>query len=100
MRDVSINWVMEKPMKVKAEGSPGPEYLAPYICYLASDAAKDITASIFSVGGNGIGLYSDPVIARNMTKPGKEPWTVEELTKEAPHGLFMRYRSLADKLGL
>jgi 3-oxoacyl-[acyl-carrier protein] reductase len=91
-------WVFGKPANIKAEGGPGPEYLAPYICYLSSDAAKDITASIFNVGGNGIGLYSDPVIARSMTKPGREPWTVEELMEQAPRGLFAGYRSLVDSL--
>ena len=76
--------------------TPGPEYAAPFVCYLASDAAKDISGSVFSVGGNGIGLYSDPEIARNITKFGEGPWTMEELMRQVPMGLLMGYRSPAD----
>ena len=76
--------------------TPGPEYAAPFVCYLASDAAKDISGSVFSVGGNGIGLYSESEIARNITKFGEGPWTMDELIRQVPMGLFMGYRSPAD----
>jgi 3-oxoacyl-[acyl-carrier protein] reductase len=76
--------------------SPTPDYIAPFICYLASDAAAGISGSVFSVGGNGIGLYSDPVIARNITKFGEGPWTLEEIMQQAPKGLFSGYQSPAE----
>jgi 3-oxoacyl-[acyl-carrier protein] reductase len=88
-------WVLGR-ASFPPEMTPGPEYVAPFVCYLASDAAKDISASIFNLGGNGIGMYSDPVIARNLVKAGREPWTVEELIQQAPRGLFMGYQTLAD----
>jgi 3-oxoacyl-[acyl-carrier protein] reductase len=76
--------------------TPGPEYAAPFICYLASDAAAHISGSVFSVGGNSIGLYSDPVIASNITKFGEGPWTMEELIQQVPRGLLASYKSLAE----
>ncbi len=78
------------------EITPGPEYIAPFVCYLASDAARDISGAVFSLGGNGIGMYSTPVIARNLVKAGREPWTVDELIQQAPRGLFTGYHSIAD----
>jgi 3-oxoacyl-[acyl-carrier protein] reductase len=76
--------------------TPTPDYIAPFICYLCSDAAAGISGSVFSLGGNGIGLYSEPVIARNMTKFGDAPWTVEEILQQAPRGLFSGYQSPAE----
>jgi 3-oxoacyl-[acyl-carrier protein] reductase len=76
--------------------TPGPEYVAPFICYLASDAAAHISGSVFSVSGNSIGLYSDPMIASNITKFGEGPWTMDELMRQVPRGLLAGYKSLAE----
>ncbi len=76
--------------------TPTPDYIAPFICYLASDAAAHINGSVFALGGNSIGLYSDPVITRNITKFGEGPWTVEEIIQQAPRGLFSGYKSPAE----
>jgi 3-oxoacyl-[acyl-carrier protein] reductase len=78
--------------------APTSDYTAPFICYLASDAAANISGSVFSVGGNNIGLYSDPVISRSLTKFGKEPWTLEELMQQVPRGLLGGYHAPADNL--
>ncbi len=75
--------------------TPGPEYVSPFICYLASDAGANISGSIFSLGGNSIGIYSDPEITRNITKFGEGPWTIEELTQQVPRGLLMGYQAPA-----
>lgn len=77
------------------ELTPSPEHVAPFITYLATNAAAKISGSVFSVGGNGIGLYSEPIIMRNLVKYG-EPWTMDELMEQAPRGLFMGYRCIAD----
>jgi 3-oxoacyl-[acyl-carrier protein] reductase len=74
--------------------TPSPECVAPFVIYLASDTAAKISGSIFSVGGNNIGLYSEPEIARSLSKFG-DPWTVDELVQQAPRGLFMGYRAPA-----
>ncbi len=76
--------------------TPDPEYAAPFVCYLATDAAAGISGSVFSVGGNGIGLYSDPEIERNVTKFGEGPWTLDELIQQVPRGLLAGYQSPAD----
>jgi 3-oxoacyl-[acyl-carrier protein] reductase len=76
--------------------APEPDFIAPFICYLASDAAAGISGSIFALGGNNIGLYSEPVVARNITKFGESPWTLDELMQQAPRGLFTGYQSPAE----
>ena len=87
-------WVDRK-FTLTADMTPGPEHIAPYICYLASDDAARISGSVFSLRGTSIGLYSEPQIVRSLTKPG-EPWTVEELKQQAPRALFMNYHSIAE----
>lgn len=87
-------WVSGSGMKM-LDITPGPEYIAPFVCYLASEAAANISGSIFNLAGNGIGMYSEPVIARNLTKFDDKPWTVEELTKQVPMGLLQGYRNPA-----
>ena len=90
-----------KPMPMMAGGrsmadsTPDPEYIAPFVCYLATDAAKDISGSVFSLGGNNISMYCEPVHSHNMTKFDEKPWTLEEITRQAPRGLFTGYRSIA-----
>ena len=76
--------------------TPGPEYAAPFVCYLASDAAANISGSVFSVGGNTIGLYSDPTIISNLTKFGERPWTMDELIQQAPRGLLAGYKNMTE----
>ena len=76
--------------------APSPEHIAPFVAYLASDAAAHISGSVFSLAGNGIGLYSQPAIVRNLVKFDDHPWTLEEIMEQAPKALFMDYRSPAD----
>jgi 3-oxoacyl-[acyl-carrier protein] reductase len=76
--------------------TPGPEYVAPFVCYLASDAGANISGSVFSLGGNTISMYSEPVHSNNITKFGEGPWTMEELIQQVPRGLLAGYKSPAD----
>jgi 3-oxoacyl-[acyl-carrier protein] reductase len=76
--------------------APGPEHIAPFVAYLASDGAEKISGSVFSIAGNSIGLYSEPAIARSLVKFDSRPWTVGEIEKQAPLALFMDYKSPAD----
>jgi 3-oxoacyl-[acyl-carrier protein] reductase len=87
-------WIDRK-FSFPLDQTPGPEQVAPFVIYLATDAAAKISGSVFNVGGNGIGLYSEPEIARNLVKLG-DPWTMDELMQQAPRGLFMGYRSIAE----
>ena len=97
--DMAVNeekspWIDRK-FAFPLDQTPGPEHVAPFVTYLATDAAAEISGSVFNVAGNGIGLYSEPEIVRNLVKVG-DPWTVDELIQQAPRGLFMGYRSIAD----
>lgn len=61
-------------------GMPGPEFVAPFIAYLATDEASDINGCVFQVTGGRVGLYSEPELVRFIFKPeGK--WSVDELIK-------------------
>jgi len=73
-----------------------PEHLAPFIVYLATDEAADITASVFHVGGESIGIYSQPQIVKQITKE-KGMWTVDELVKAVPKELLKGYVNPAKK---
>jgi 3-oxoacyl-[acyl-carrier protein] reductase len=87
-------WMNQK-YAVKLDMTPTPDYIAPFITYLASDLAADVSGSVFNVGGTGIALYSEPVIERQMAKFGEGPWTIDEIIRQAPRGLFNGYHSPA-----
>jgi hypothetical protein len=76
--------------------TPTPDFIAPFVCYLASEAAANISGEVFSLGGNSIGMYSQPEIGKSMMKFDSKPWTVKEIIQQAPRGLFMGYKSIAD----
>jgi NAD(P)-dependent dehydrogenase (short-subunit alcohol dehydrogenase family) len=67
-------------------GGPGPEYVAPMLVYLATDAAKDITGQIIHIMGGEVCVYAPPMGETTgnhyLHKAGK--WTVEELTELMP----------------
>lgn len=67
-------------------GMPGPEYVAPFIAYLATDEAADINGCVFQVTGTRVGLYSEPQITRVIHK-AEGKWTVDELTRLVPSTL-------------
>ena len=90
-------WDADNYASPQPENIPLPEELAPFICYLCTDAAAHITGSVFSLAGNTYGLYSDPEIIRSVSKPMGEHWTVDELVKNADRMMFKGYRSVTDQ---
>lgn len=78
------------------DSAPLPEELTPLVCYLCTDAAAKVTGSVFNIGGNKIGLYSDPEIIRQTCKAPGESWTVEELVNSADRMLLQGYRSVVE----
>jgi 3-oxoacyl-[acyl-carrier protein] reductase len=74
--------------------TPPPEDLAPFIIYLATEAASHISGSIFMVGGSRIAMFSEPEMQSSVFKYGGR-WTVDELKQQVPRGLLGRYRSPA-----
>lgn len=77
-----------------AEITPDPEAVCPFILYLASEHAKDVTGSIFTLAGNSIGMHQFPVISKTISKPGKEYWNMDELIMNAGMGLFKGYQNI------
>lgn len=79
------------------ENTPLPESLVPFLVYLASDKASNISGSMFSLAGNKIQLHQEPVITKTMSKPDfAGVWTQEELAENLPKYMFYDYRSIAD----
>ena len=73
---------------------PGPEHIAPMVCFLASDAAANVNGQIFAVGGTRISLLSQPRPIRTIFKSGR--WTVEELRKVVPQTIAAEIKKAAE----
>ena len=73
---------------------PDPASIAPLIVYLASDAAADVSGSVFHIRGGNIGLYSEPEIKKSIDK-AQGWWTAEELLIKMPKVLLEGYKSIA-----
>lgn len=72
---------------------PGPEFIAPIVVYLASEAAGNINGLLFRSAGGIVGVYSEPVINRiihrNVSKDGK--WGFDDLADLVPKILLAGY---------
>jgi NAD(P)-dependent dehydrogenase (short-subunit alcohol dehydrogenase family) len=55
----------------------GPENVAPWVTYLATDAAKDVNGQVFFVMGGIIALMNEPAPVRTIAHDGR--WTPEEI---------------------
>jgi len=84
-------WVYDN-YKIPLDASPNPDDLTPFICYLATDEAANISGSVFFVGGQSVHLYSESDIMNSITKQG-DPWTIEELKRAVPMDLMRTHRS-------
>ena len=62
-----------------------PDDVAPFVCYLASDAAANINGQTFMVYGGTITLLSQPRRIRTIFKDGQ--WTLDELSKLVPQNI-------------
>jgi 3-oxoacyl-[acyl-carrier protein] reductase len=71
-----------------------PEHVAPFIAYLATEEAGNITGTVFAVHGGHIGRYLDPVEVATLDKQ-EGLWTVDELVEQVPKILLAGYRSPA-----
>lgn len=63
--------------------------IAPVTVWLASDAAADVNGQFFYVSGGLVSLMSQPTPGRTITKPGDEPWAVDEIAAIFPSSLGM-----------
>jgi 3-oxoacyl-[acyl-carrier protein] reductase len=74
--------------------SPSPDDLAPFIAYLSTPEAAQVSGSVFFVGGSYIGMYSELEITKSITKYGGR-WTIDELKEQVPRGLLRGYHTRA-----
>lgn len=59
-----------------------PEGIAPLVVWLASDDAANVNGRTFFVERGRIGLYSEPILEKQLVKDGG--WTIDELFKFIP----------------
>jgi NAD(P)-dependent dehydrogenase (short-subunit alcohol dehydrogenase family) len=59
-----------------------PEDIAPLVVWLASDDAANVNGRAFYVERGRIGLYSEPILEKQLVKDGG--WTIDELFKFIP----------------
>ena len=78
-----------------AEATPGPEFVAPFVVYLASDKSSHITGSTFMLSGNLVGLYHKPVLEKVLRKENTEPWDLDELFEKVETEILPGYKSIA-----
>jgi NAD(P)-dependent dehydrogenase (short-subunit alcohol dehydrogenase family) len=72
----TIPGVMEK----VTEATLGPQFIAPMVAYLASDAAAGVTGQTFGVEGSHLFVYR-MMTSHGSTKRGAaEPWTIDEIS--------------------
>lgn len=61
-----------------SEADMGPQFMAPLVCYLASDAAANITGQTFGVNQNQLYIYK-MMVSEGVNKLGVEPWSPEQI---------------------
>jgi 3-oxoacyl-[acyl-carrier protein] reductase len=68
----------------------GPEFVAPFYVYLATDAAATINGRVFRVGDGQVALLADPFDLKGIYKDeALGPWTLEELSRIVPLSLSL-----------
>jgi hypothetical protein len=68
----------------------GPEFVAPFYVYLATDAAAHINGRVFRVGDGQVALLADPFDLKGIYKDeALGPWTLEELSRIVPLSLAL-----------
>jgi hypothetical protein len=65
----------------------GPENVAPFVTWLATDAARNVNGQTFLVMAGMVALLNYPAPARLIQKDGR--WTPEEIAALFPHTLGM-----------
>src|SRR5215813_5413974 len=54
-----------------------PEDVAPMVCFLLSDRARDVTGQVYTANAGRIAVWNQPIEVREMRKDGR--WTVDEI---------------------
>jgi NAD(P)-dependent dehydrogenase (short-subunit alcohol dehydrogenase family) len=56
-----------------------PEDVAPMVCFLLSDLAREVTGQIYTVNAGRIAVWNQPIEVREMRKDGR--WNVDEIAQ-------------------
>ena len=64
-----------------------PDYVAPMVVWLCTDAAAGVSGNVFHCSGNRVSLMNHPVPSRSIYKNGR--WTVDELAAVVPETIGM-----------
>ncbi len=80
------------------DDTPLPDGFCPFISYLCTDAAKDVTGTTFFTIDGMVGRYSDPEFCAMIRKESRDQqWTVDYFIETAPEKLFDGYVCAPDK---
>ena len=74
-----------------SSGPMDPDDVAPFVCYLAGDAAANVNGQTFLVYGGNITLLSQPRRIRTIFKMGQ--WDLDELSSLVPTQLTQGLRN-------
>jgi 3-oxoacyl-[acyl-carrier protein] reductase len=80
---------MDRKYSFPLENTPSADDLVPFVAYLASDEAAEISGKVFLVAGSTIGVYSEPEISKSLVKYGGR-WTMDEIRQQVPRGLLVK----------
>lgn len=67
-------------------GAGSAEEAAPFAVWLCTPAAAGVTGRVFSIEGDTVGVWSEPVIARACARDGG--WTLDTLDQQIPVTVF------------
>jgi len=87
---VNANCIAPAAMTRMSENVPfeieagGPEAIAPLAVFLMSNAARDITAQIYTCTGKRIAVWNQPAELRHMLAADGEMFTVDEVVEKLP----------------
>ena len=87
---VNANCIAPTAMTRRSENVPfeieagGPEAIAPLAVFLMSNAARDITAQIYTCTGKRIAVWNQPAELRHMLATDGEMFTVDEVAEKLP----------------
>jgi len=69
-------WLGNRGHTLKLNDLFDPDHVGQFVAWLCTDAASNVNGASFYVGGNEIGILSEPDVVRAIVRPGE--WTVEE----------------------
>ncbi len=71
-----------------------PENVAPFVTWLCTDEAANVNGCSFLVGGNVIGLYSEPTVESAVYNPEGD-WTVDYISQIARGSFLGQIKNIA-----